>query len=197
MDQGRADRKIPPRAPISVQPLLWLTLAISLCVLPFVAGSQVADSARLPDTNIWVQRYSDAMDRYEAGDYASAYTQFRTLADYGSAGAQAMLGQLYTSGRGVAKSDARAAMWFHRAAERGYAPAQLALARAYRDGRGVKADKIKSGMWFNLAATRSAAAIEQPAKAELAALTAQLSPAAQNEISTRLKAWRPDVALMP
>ena len=56
-----------------------------------------------------------ALDR---GDYATAFREFKTLAEQGNAGAQFLLGRAYGLGWGVPKDFVLAHMWFSLAASR-------------------------------------------------------------------------------
>jgi uncharacterized protein len=181
----------------NAQLMVWLLLALGLCALPMVAGSQNMQMASAGQTNMWLKRYDRAMNDYRFGKYDAAYAGFRDLADYGSAGAQTMLGHLYWAGKGVEQSHGKAVMWFHRAAERGYAPAQLALGRAYAQGRGTRQDRVRGAMWVSLAATRGTSNVQSQASQEFQALTKDFTPEQLNDVAVRARSWRPDVALMP
>lgn len=55
--------------------------------------------------------WEDGMAAYNRGDYVPAIQVFRGMARAGNAKAQGMLGTMYQSGQGVAKSSAHAFMW--------------------------------------------------------------------------------------
>lgn len=63
--------------------------------------------------------WEDGMVAYNRGDYVPAVKLFRPLAQSGNAKAQNVLGAMYRKGEGVAKSSAKAFMWFSIAAKRG------------------------------------------------------------------------------
>ena len=170
-----------------------LALAITLCT--GMTAHALPPIGQASPANAWVAQYQRAMDRYDARDFAGAESDFRALADYGSAGAQAMLGELYARGEGVPQSDARAAMWFHKAARRGFAPAQIRLAELLHAGRGLARDDVAAATWLMLAAERGNAEEKQHAAAMLAALQAQLSPAALADAQNRKRNWKPDTSL--
>jgi uncharacterized protein len=180
-----------------VQTAIWLLLAFGLCALPLVAGSQNAPAASSARANHWLQRYNQAMEDYRAGNYAAAYTRFRELADFGSAGAQTMIGHLYWTGKGVEQAHGKAFLWFHRAALRGYPPAQLALGRAYAMGHGIKQNKIEAALWLSLVESRGTPALQAQAQQELSGIIAGFSVAEHAELEQSKRRWRPDVALMP
>jgi TPR repeat protein len=71
--------------------------------------------------------WEDGMAAYNRGDYAPAVKLFRPLAQSGNAKAQSVMGVMYRKGQGVARSSARAFMWFSMAAARGDAKAKAEL----------------------------------------------------------------------
>jgi len=72
--------------------------------------------------------YEAGKEAYDRGDYATALTKFRPLAQQGDARAQYNLGVMYYRGYGVTKDDVLAHMWVNLAAVRG-----LETARTLRD----------------------------------------------------------------
>ena len=64
---------------------------------------------------------------YEQGDFATALTEFMTVAEQGNSEAQFNLGSLYDKGEGVMQDSSQAAEWYRKAAEQGYARAQYKL----------------------------------------------------------------------
>lgn len=140
--------------------------------------------------------YTQAMARYDAGDFKRASAMFHTLADYGSTGAQTMLGHLYWEGYGVPRSHARAVAWFHHAAERGYAPAQVALGKAYLSGhRHAGLDSVSVAMWLMLAHDRGTGAIKAEAQRVFKQVEAKMSANERFAAENARRAWRP--ALVP
>jgi TPR repeat protein len=71
--------------------------------------------------------WEDGMAAYNRGDYVPAIGLFRPLAEQGNPSAQSVLGVMYWKGQGVAKSSARAFMWFSLAAARGDRKAKVEL----------------------------------------------------------------------
>jgi uncharacterized protein len=180
-----------------MQTIIWLLLALGLCALPLVAGSQNMRSEPTSRANRWVQNYQLAMKAYHAGQYTAAYTRFRELADFGSAGAQTMIGHLYWTGKGVEQAPGKAFLWFHRAAQRGYAPAQLATGRAYALGKGIKQSNIDAALWLSLVEARGAPNMRAEARKELAIVTMGFTADDISKLNDLKQHWRPDVALMP
>ena len=95
---------------------------------------------------------ADAKAAFDRGDYATAEKLWRPAAEGGNASAQASLGEMYETGRGVAKDEAEAVKWYRKAAEQGFATAQTDLGVMYRDGRGVAKDDAEAERWFRKAA---------------------------------------------
>jgi TPR repeat protein len=71
--------------------------------------------------------WEDGMAAYNRGDYVPAIRLFRPPAEAGNPKAQSVIGAMYRKGEGVAKSSARAFMWFSLAAKRGDAKAKAEL----------------------------------------------------------------------
>ena len=90
---------------------------------------------------------------YNRGDYATALSIFRPLAEAGDATAQFDLGVMYANGQGVVQDYIEALTWYRRAADQRSADAQNNIGNMYRYGRGVPQDKVRAYMWFNLAAS--------------------------------------------
>ena len=93
------------------------------------------------------------MAAYQRGDYATAFREFRPLAERGNAIAQFNLGFMYYNGEGVPQDYAKALQWYRKAAEQGHAEAQNNLGFMYEDGQGVPQDYAHAHMWYNLAAS--------------------------------------------
>jgi TPR repeat protein len=97
--------------------------------------------------------YEAASAAYERGDYATALSLFRQLADQGNAKAQYKLGLIYYSGEGVPTNVAEAAKWFRKAADQGEGGAQHYLGMMYEEGEGgVPKDLAEAAKWTSKAA---------------------------------------------
>ena len=97
--------------------------------------------------------FDDGLAAYERGDYAAALNEFRPLAEQGDANAQAMLGGMYGSGRGVPRNYLESVKWGKLAAEQGNADAQFNLAVFYAFGLGPLAiDAVEAYKWAIIAA---------------------------------------------
>ncbi len=126
-------------------------------------------------------------EAHQRGDYATALTEFRPLAQQGNAVAQFSLGVMYLDGRGVPEDDAEAVRWIRRAAEQGLAGAQYNLGVMYRDGRGVRQDYVQAHMWFNLAAAQG----KEDARKARDILAEQMTPAQIAEAQRLAREWKP------
>jgi TPR repeat protein len=84
-------------------------------------------------------------------DYMVAAQILTPYAEQGNPSAQAYLGFMYETGRGVPQNYTDAAMWYRRAAEQGDSLAQYSLGLLYDRGFGVPQDIIEAGKWLNLA----------------------------------------------
>jgi TPR repeat protein len=99
----------------------------------------------------------DAISAYSKGDYATAATLWRQLADQGDVTAQYRVGIMYNNGEGVPQSYAEAARWFRLAAEQGDPKAQFLLGFLYAAGNGVALNDTEAARWFRRAADQGEA----------------------------------------
>ena len=94
---------------------------------------------------------------YESGDYATALSEFRPLAEQGHVVAQLNLGLMYEGGLegiaiGVPHDDKTAVKWYTLAAEQGHELAQFRLGVSYSLGKGVLQHDKTALEWYTLAA---------------------------------------------
>ena len=75
--------------------------------------------------------FEDGEAAFQRGDYATALTIFRTLAEQGDAFAQNNLGVMYDLGHGVPQDDNQAFDWYARAAKQGNAFARYNIETMY------------------------------------------------------------------
>lgn len=122
-----------------MNPLLKQMLMVCVCLFA-LTGQAIADSL------------SDALNAYEAGNYAKAAELIRSLAEQGDASAQNRLGAMYSDGKGVPQDHKEAAKWLRLAAEQGNANAQNNLGLMYFLGEGVPQDYKEALKWQLLAA---------------------------------------------
>lgn len=119
----------------------YLVAATALAVLMATTSPAKAD-------------FAAAAKAYDGGDYATAYREWRTLAQAGDTEAQIALAGLYRDGIGRTIDLARAAQWYKRAAQAGNAVAQMNLAEMYEHGLGVKRDAVAAFVWYHRAAAQ-------------------------------------------
>ena len=77
--------------------------------------------------------------------------ELKPLAEEGSELAQAELGNMYATGRGVPQDYKDAVKWYRLASEQGRATAQNNLGSMYEYGHGVLQDNTLAHMWYNIA----------------------------------------------
>jgi uncharacterized protein len=97
------------------------------------------------------------LDAFHRKDYATAFREFKPLAEQGVPIAQTSMGMLYQNGFGVSKNYKAAIKWYTLAAKQGEVAAQNSLGGMYKDGKGVKKDYKAAVKWYTLAAEQGAA----------------------------------------
>ena len=115
------------------------------------------------------QSLRQGISAFNRQDYARASQVFIPLAERGEASAQAYLGFMFETGRGVPQNYTEAAMWYRRAAEQGDSLAQYSLGLLYDRGQGVPRDIVEANKWLNLS-TAGAPRRAREARARLRAL---------------------------
>src|SRR5262245_36317468 len=125
--------------------LIWHRVrSAPLCVIVaamLLLGSDPASAASL----------KQGVAAFNRQDYMVAAQILTPYAERGNPSAQAYLGYMYETGRGVPQNYTDAAMWYRRAAEQGDSLAQYSLGLLYDRGFGVPQDIIEAGKWLNLA----------------------------------------------
>lgn len=113
-------------------------LALAIILLAGVASAQAG--------------LQEGVSAYKRGHFSIALKELAPLAEKGDAKAQAILGQMYSSGSGVPQDHAKAAFWYRKAAEQGHVKAQTSLGVMYKEGIGVPQDDREAASWFHKAA---------------------------------------------
>jgi len=90
--------------------------------------------------------WEDGMVAYNRGDYVPAMKLFRPLAQAGNAKAQNVMGAMYRKGEGVARSSAKAFMWFSLAARKGDPGAQANLQEVSKEMTSAEVAQAKQMM---------------------------------------------------
>ena len=99
--------------------------------------------------------FDDAVAAYKAGDFGKAASLFERLAKAGDPQAEHNLGFLYHAGKGVARNDATAMIWYRKAAEQGFAASQFNLGVMYQEGESVPPDMDLAVAWYQKAASQN------------------------------------------
>lgn len=102
--------------------------------------------------------YRLAEQAFNASNDDEAAIWCRRAAKKGNADAQALLGVMYTQGRGVAKNMEEAGKWLRLAAAADNGRAQYCLGLAYEYGEGVSKDLAEAARWYSKAAKNGSAA---------------------------------------
>lgn len=102
------------------------------------------------------QRWDDAMENarnaYFEGDFLTALSIWRPLAEQGDARAQNNLGILYRNGEGLVQDFDQARSWLLRSAAQGHAQAQYSLGVMYDYGYGFAQNYTEALRWYQQAA---------------------------------------------
>jgi TPR repeat protein len=134
----------------------------------------------------------DASAARQRGDYATAVSLYRPLADKGNAIAQTILGTMYAMGQSVPEDGAQALFWFRKAADQGNATSQFSLGLMYANGRGVPQDYERAHMWFNLAGSRKDdTELREHALKNRDQVAAKLTPSQIADAQRLAREWKP------
>ena len=155
-----------------------LTVAVMAAVLMLETGAQA-------------QSFRQGVSAFNRQDYMQASRVFIPLAERGNPSAQAYLGFMFETGRGVPRNYTEAAMWYRRAAEQGDSLAQYSLGLLYDKGFGVPRDIVEANKWLNLS---TAGAPRQAREARARIRDAVTTKMTRGEIArARLRAleWAP------
>jgi TPR repeat protein len=98
--------------------------------------------------------FEDALVAAQAGEFATAVSLLRPLAEAGEPAAQYNLGILYENGGGVEQDYVEAAYLYGLAARQGHGGAQMNLGALYGNGRGVVRDFSEAFIWLSLASAQ-------------------------------------------
>jgi TPR repeat protein len=155
--------------------LIALIVALVLAVPPHILQAQDSDTA-----------FRNGLSAFQTGSYDRARTLWGALAETGDARAQAGLGYMYYTGRGVTRDSGRAAELFQQAADKGEPTAQAFLAVMHFQADGLPRNLPLALMWLELAAAGG-----QPETFDLRGAIMQSMTEAERQESGRLLAqWR-------
>jgi TPR repeat protein len=99
--------------------------------------------------------FRQGVSAFNRQEYLLAAQNFFPLAERGDPAAQAYLGFMFETGRGVPQNYTEAAMWYRRSAEQGDSLAQYSLGLLYDKGQGVPKDIVEANKWLNLSTAAS------------------------------------------
>ncbi|KAF0210706.1 MAG: hypothetical protein FD172_2391 [Methylocystaceae bacterium] len=125
-----------------------LIATIALSFMLALAGSALAED------------YENAVSATRRGEFAGAFKLLKPLAEKGDARAQADVGAMYLTGKGVAANPKEALKWLRLAADHGNASAQFNLGTMYLEGQVVMRDYKEAMKWNLLAAGQGLAAAQ-------------------------------------
>ena len=89
---------------------------------------------------------------FHAGNYSLAMARLKPFAEDGNARAQAFVGTMYETGRGVERDYREAMRWFLMPAEQGDAYSQSHVGYLYEEGLGVARDEELAAQWYTKSA---------------------------------------------
>ncbi len=127
------------------------------------------------------------MEAYNRKDYATAFREWRPLAEQGDADAQYNLALMYDRSYGVPQDYVQARQWYEKAAAQGDARAQYNLGVRYARSHGVPQDYVKAHKWFNLAAANG----EKWGAKFRDVLANQMTPAQIDAAEKLAREWKP------
>ena len=137
------------------------------------------------------QSLRQGVSAFNRQNYQQASQLFIPLAEQGNATAQAYLGFLFETGRGVPQNYTEAAMWYRRAAEQGDSLAQYSLGLLYDRGQGVPRDIVEASKWLNLS-TAGAPRRAREARARIRdAVTTKMTRGEIAQARLRALEWAP------
>jgi TPR repeat protein len=111
-------------------------------------------------TQVTAQDFNKGLEAYVTNDFATAFKEWKPLADQGDASAQGRLGIMYQKGHGVLKDAVEALYWLRLSSEQGDATGQYALGSMYFTGSGVPKERSEVLKWFRLSAEQGNAAAQ-------------------------------------
>ncbi len=129
---------------------------------------------------------------YQRGYYATAWEEWRPLAEQGDATAQYYLGVMYQNGEGVTQNYAVATLRYFQAAEQGLASAQKNLGVMYARGDGIAQNYVFAHMWLSLAVARFTPGVTRDEAANFRdGIAKYLTPAQVAEAQRLAREWKP------
>ena len=100
----------------------------------------------------WGNDFLKGLNAYHSGDFATALSEWKPLAEQGHSPSQYNLGFMHYKGEGVPQDYETAVKWLTRAAAQEHIDAQFRLGAMYWSGIGVLQDYEAALKWYTLAA---------------------------------------------
>jgi hypothetical protein len=169
----------PPRHPAFR--FRYALFIVAAAAILFVATGSFAETASL----------RQGISAFNLQDYVSASRVFIALAEQGVPAAQAYLGFMLETGRGVPQNYTEAAMWYRRAAEQGDSLAQYSLGLLYDRGQGVRRDIVEANKWLNLSVAGSPIKAREARARIRDAITSKMSRGEIAQARLRALEWVP------
>ena len=104
--------------------------------------------------------FAKGFDSYQNKDYATAFKEWKPLAEQGDSSAQYNLGFMYANGQGVIQDYKAAVKWYKFSAEQGDSSAQYNLGFMYANGQGVIQDYKAAVKWYKFSAEQGYASAQ-------------------------------------
>jgi len=164
---AKAPRKAPPVA--SAPPRAPASPPAVPPVEPAAKPAPASAPASVPAAPTDAELLGRADQELARGNDAKAVETLRPLAARGNTRAMMRLGDLYSTGRGIERSDELALGMYSEASERGDSDAQLHLGDMYAKGQGVPQNNFLAYVWYS-AAARSGNAAAKAGQERVAAL---------------------------
>ena len=142
-------------------------------------------------TGAHAQSVRQGIAAFQRQDYVTASRIFIPLAERGNAAAQAHLGLLFETGRGVPQNYTEAAMWYRRAAEQGDTRAQYSLGLLYDRGFGVPQDIVEASKWLNLSTAAAPPPVREARARIRDAITTKMTRGEIAQARLRALEWAP------
>ncbi|WP_455221261.1 SPOR domain-containing protein [Kaarinaea lacus] len=123
----------------------------------YIEDFELADTPPSPQNKFDISgfqedEYSRGRMAFLFGQYEMAYKIWKPLADHGYAKAQATLGWMYHTGKGVEKDLSMAFEWYEKAAKQNHPVAQNNLGVFYEQGLSVGRSATNAAKWYREAA---------------------------------------------
>ena len=132
--------------------LIWSRHIPKAAISPTMKKLTLATLLIFSCATAWAADFAKGAAAYDAGDFATALTEWKPLAEQGDAFSQYLLGYMNVAGQGVPQDDKEAVKWFRLAAEQGQRNAEFHLGWMLDTGTGLSEKNKEAVRWYGLAA---------------------------------------------